>query len=70
MLKQCRLHLLFMSLHPQQLGAIPPETIRVAKLAFRSGNIYLKMRDKLGVFYLDNNFNSLFLQKGMIINLR
>ena len=53
-----------MSLHPQQLGAIPPETIRVAQLAFRSGNIYLKMRDELGVFYSDNNFNSLFSQKG------
>lgn len=53
-----------MSLHPQQLGAIPSETIRVAKLAFRSGNIYLKMRDELGVFYSDNNFNSLYSQRG------
>ncbi|MDJ0596276.1 MAG: transposase [Pleurocapsa sp. MO_226.B13] len=53
-----------MSLHPQQLGVIPPETIRVAQLAFPKGNIYLKMRDELGVFYSDNNFNSLFSQKG------
>lgn len=53
-----------MSLHPQQLGVIPLETIRVAQLAFPKGNIYLKMRDELGVFYSDNNFNSLFSQKG------
>ncbi len=53
-----------MSLHPQQLGAIPPETVRVAKAAFPKGNIYLKMRDELGVFYSDKNFNSLFSQKG------
>ena len=53
-----------MSLHPQQLGAIPPETIRVAKAAFPKGNIYLRMRDELGVFFSDNNFNSLFSQKG------
>ncbi len=46
-----------MSLHPQQLGTIPSETIRVAQLAFPKGNIYLKMRDELGVFYSDNNFN-------------
>lgn len=53
-----------MSLHPQQLGVIPSETIRVAKAAFPKGNIYLRMRDELGVFYSDNHFNSLFSQKG------
>ncbi len=53
-----------MSLHPQQLGVIPSETVRVAKAAFPKGNIYLRMRDELGVFYSDNNFNSLFSQKG------
>ncbi len=53
-----------MSLHPQELGTIPPETVRVAKAAFPKGNIYLKMRDELGVFYSDKDFNSLFSQKG------
>ena len=53
-----------MSLHPKQLGVIPPETMRVAKAAFHSGNIYLKMRDELGVFYSDNHFNSLFSSYG------
>ena len=41
-----------MSVHPQQLGAIPPETIRVAQLAFPKGNIYLKMRDEARSFLL------------------
>ena len=53
-----------MSLHPQQLGEIPPETIRVAHLAFPKGNIYLRMRDELGVFYEDQCFSSLFSLRG------
>ncbi len=53
-----------MSLHPQQLSEIPSETIRVAQLAFPKGNIYLKMRDELGVFYSVQDFSSLFSQKG------
>lgn len=53
-----------MSLHSQKIGNIPPDTIRVAQAAFRSGNIYLRMRDELGVFYSDNDFRSLFSQKG------
>ena len=53
-----------MSLHPQQLGEIPPETIRVAHLAFPKGNIYLRMRDELGVFYEDQFFSSLFSLRG------
>ncbi len=39
-----------MSLHPQKIGNIPPDTIRVAQAAFRSGNIYLKMRDEARSF--------------------
>ncbi len=53
-----------MSLHPQQLGEIPSETIRVAQLAFPKGNIYLRMRDELGVFYADQDFIALFSPKG------
>ena len=39
-----------MSLHPQKIGNIPPDTIRVAQAAFRSGNIYLRMRDEARSF--------------------
>ncbi len=53
-----------MSLHPQKIGNIPPDTIRVAQAAFPKGNIYLKMRDELGVFYDDNGFSTLFSLQG------
>ncbi len=53
-----------MSLHPQPLGKIPPDTIRVAQCAFPKGNIYLRMRDELGVFYEDKSFTRLFSPRG------
>ncbi|MDJ0719018.1 MAG: transposase [Prochloraceae cyanobacterium] len=53
-----------MSLHPQKIADIPPETIRVAQAAFPKGNIYLKMRDELGVFYDDDCFSTLFSLQG------
>ncbi len=53
-----------MSLHPQELGEIPPMTVEVAKFAFPQGNIYMRMRDELGVFYSDSDFSSLFSSKG------
>ncbi len=39
-----------MSLHPQKIGNIPPDTIRVAQAAFPKGNIYLRMRDEARSF--------------------
>ncbi len=53
-----------MSLHPQPLGKIPPNTILVAQSAFPKGNIYLRMRDELGVFYEDKSFTHLFSPRG------
>ena len=53
-----------MSLHPQKIASIPSDTIRVAQSAFPKGNIYLKMRDELGVFYDDNCFSTLFSLQG------
>ena len=35
-----------MSLKSEPIGAIPTETMRVAKAAFPKGNLYLKMRDE------------------------
>ncbi len=40
-----------MSLHAQPINAIPEQTVAVAKAAFRKGNIYMTMRDELGVFH-------------------
>ncbi len=40
-----------MSLKSETIPEVPEETARVARAAFPKGNLYLKMRDELGVFY-------------------
>ncbi len=49
-----------MSLSTDTIGPIPAETTRVAKAAFPKGNVFMKMRDELGVIYHDDQFASLF----------
>jgi len=39
---------------------IPTETIHVAQAAFPKGNIYMRMRDELGVIYDEKVFANLF----------
>ncbi len=53
-----------MSLKPEPIPPIPEETIRVAKAAFPKGNIYMRIRDRLGVFYEDEQFQFLFSSEG------
>jgi len=43
---------------------VPEETEKVARAAFPKGNIYIRMRDKLGVFFSDDQFVHLFSQRG------
>ncbi len=43
---------------------IPTETIRVAKAAFPKGNIYMRMRDELGIIYDEKIFANLFARYG------
>ena len=47
-------------LRPEVLKPIPEETARVARLAFPKGNLYLRLRNELGVLYSDDNFATLF----------
>ena len=49
---------------PQNRFAVPPETARVAHAAFKKGNVYLLMRDELGVLYHDSQFAQLFSHQG------
>jgi transposase len=42
------------------LSGIPTETARVAHAAFRKPNVYMAMRDQLGVLYGDGEFAPLF----------
>nr|WP_228059068.1 tyrosine-type recombinase/integrase [Nostoc sp. LEGE 06077] len=53
-----------MCLHPEEIPPIPDETVRVAKAAFAKGNLYMRLRDELGVFYQDEDFASLYPQRG------
>ena len=53
-----------MSLHPEPIGEIPAQTVRVATAAFPKGNLYMKMCDDLGTFYQDEDFTELFSRRG------
>jgi transposase len=53
-----------MSLKPEPIGPIPPETARVAKAAFPQGSLFMKMRDELGMLYQDDLFADLFPNNG------
>ena len=49
-----------MSLQPSSIPPVPEETARVARAAFRKGNVYLRLRDELGALYEDADFSQLF----------
>jgi transposase len=53
-----------MSLNAEPVGPIPEETSRVARAAFPKGNVYIQMRDVLGVIYDDASFRPLFAVRG------
>lgn len=53
-----------MSLHPQPFTAVPSDTARVCRAAFPKGNVYMRLRDGIGVIYEDETFASLFSCRG------
>src|ERR687884_1596523 len=53
-----------MSLRPEPIGPVPEETARIARAAFRRGNVYLRLRDELGTIYTDEAFAALFPTQG------
>ncbi len=53
-----------MVLHPQLIKPIPQQTKRIAHQAFPKGNIYMTLRDELGIFYLDEDFAELYSFEG------
>src|SRR5689334_11396851 len=52
-----------MSLHSESLGSVPEETARVARAVFPQGNLYMRIRDEIGVIYTDEEFTALFSQR-------
>jgi transposase len=53
-----------MTLHPQLVPPIPAATAQVAHAAFPKGNLYMRLRDTLGVFFTDNDFAALYPRCG------
>lgn len=51
-------------LQPRSQWAIPEETARVARATFPKGNVYMQLRDELGVLYEDQKFSDLFVRRG------
>ena len=53
-----------MSLHMETDHTVPPETAQVARAAFPKGNVYLLLRDELGVFLSDEMLAAMFSTRG------
>jgi transposase len=53
-----------MSLKPSPIPPVPSETVRVARAAFPKGNIYMKLRERVGTIIDDEDFVALFSTEG------
>ena len=53
-----------MSLHPEPLPPVPEDTARIARAAFRRGNAYVLLRDRLGAVFADADFADLYPRRG------
>src|SRR5215831_85184 len=53
-----------MSLKPMAIPLVPSETARVARAAFPKGNLYLKLRERVGTIIQDEDFVALFAKDG------
>jgi transposase len=53
-----------MSLKPMPIPPVPPDTARVARAAFPKGNIYMKLRERVGTIIDDTDFVALFSKEG------
>lgn len=53
-----------MSLCPQPLPPVPDDTARIARAAFRRGNPYVLLRDRLGAVFADADFTDLYPKRG------
>lgn len=49
-----------MALHARDVYSVPEETVSVAQAAFPKGNVYMTMRDRLGLWYTDSDYADLF----------
>jgi len=53
-----------MSLHPSRIGAVPAETVRVARAAFPKGTVVTRLRDEFADLYQDEDFRAFYSSRG------
>jgi transposase len=53
-----------MSLHPEPVGEIPPETVRIARAASPKGAVPTRLRDEFGDLYRDEDFRRFHPSRG------
>ena len=53
-----------MSLHPEPIGEVPAETMRVARAAFPKGTVVTRLRDEFSALYEDEHFRDLYPTRG------
>ena len=53
-----------MSLHPASDQSVPDDTAAVARAVFPQGTACLRLRDRLGPIFSDEQFTSLFPKSG------
>src|SRR5829696_4896480 len=53
-----------MSLNPEPIGAIPAETVRVARAAFPKGTLITRLREEFSALYQDETFRELYPTRG------
>jgi transposase len=53
-----------MSLHPDALGEVPPDTAAAARAAFRKGCLAMRLREEFGTLYTDAQFAALYPRRG------
>ena len=53
-----------MSLHPEPIGAVPAETVRVARAAFPKGTTVTRLRDEFNALFEDEDFRKLYPARG------
>ena len=49
-----------MCLHPEPIGEIPGETVRVARAAFPRGTVVTRLRDEFSALYQDEDFRRFY----------
>lgn len=55
-----------MSMHPPPIEPVPEETGRVARAAFRKGNLLMRIPNEIGVLYDNQMFASLYDARGRL----